>query len=273
MNDLQQRVYAADGDAAGDPVIAAAVHQLVAEIATETAAIVLSVRAAEAHAGGDTAPPSLAGADGHNDVGTGPNELLDPSAGPAADEPDGASARSTRRRVLLAAALAGALTVGGLLGHQLTVGGSVVAGTSAPSVAAPATEPPLIADLDFVAEQAAHDVPTVMVGATFKPESFRYLGSAGWSDDGALVGPSPFYAARGTADMLCLVAVPESGGSVSTCALESGFPPLGLRLSWEETRLLTNGDPADNPEWVSFVGDVTVSWARDGTVSNEWASR
>ena len=277
---LQRRVFAADGDAAGDHAVAEEVRELETEIVAERAAITAAIVAARAdlerrtddrsHGGPASGDPA-----GSTDGSTAGDPVADPA--PTADAAGRPAARPGRRRLLLALALAAALiaaaVLGGVLGNRLTLSG-LDAAEPTPSASATAEAPGNPAVL-FAQAQRPEDIPAVAVSAVFEPDSFRYLGSAGWLDDANPVGPSPYYAARATGGLTCLVAVPEGGRYLSTCALESAFPSIGLRLYWESTDLPTGmASTVSVPEETSpMLGDVTVIWGRNGEVTSEWALR
>ena len=282
LRELQRRVFAADGDAAGDHSVVQVMRELEVEITTERAAITVAIAAARAHLEHRTAArPAPALPPGFPDVETTVDPAVDPAfAAAAADAGDAhgiAAARPARRRhvptLILVAALIAAAVLGGVLGNRLTLSG-LDAAEPTPSASATAEAPGNPAVL-FAQAQRPEDIPAVAVSAVFEPDSFRYLGSAGWLDDANPVGPSPYYAARATGGLTCLVAVPEGGRYLSTCALESAFPSIGLRLYWESTDLPTGmASTVSVPEETSpMLGDVTVIWGRNGEVTSEWALR
>ncbi|WP_066597800.1 hypothetical protein [Cryobacterium arcticum] len=310
LRDLQRRVFAADGDAAGDRAVGDALHALEAEITAEQTAIAAAVAAARSgrrvpaagtsaaagRQGGSGAVPAgaevsgdegaVAGLPGSESFGTESfgTEAADTAAGAAsvsmADapaEPGAPSRLAPRHRVLLGVALAGAVGLGAVVGSQ--VDDLAPWGVAPPpaSDAAPVTptptstlEVPVLAAQVFARAQAPRDVPLVPMPAAFEPGSFRYLGSAGWTDaDGNGLTDSPYYAARGSANMICLVAVPEGSGYLSTCSLESDFPSAGLRLSWESTDMLQGASAGTTP----MVLDITVAWQRDSTIETRGSGR
>jgi hypothetical protein len=277
---LQRRVFAADGDAAGDHDVSQEVRELEAEIAAERAAITETIVAARADLERRAAvrphlDPALGDPDGSQDGST----AADPGIRPAdAEDAAGSSAvRPTRRRLLpaliLVAALIAADVLGGLLGNRLTVTGL---GAESPPPSAGATIDPLANPAAlFAVAQLPKDLPAVAVSAIFEPDSFRYLGSAGWPEDANLAGPSPFYAARAVGNLLCLVAVPEGSGYLSTCAVESAYPAAGLRLYWESADFVAEMGPDFFVEEGAgeMIGDVSVIWGRTGEVSTQLTLR
>ncbi|QYF72745.1 hypothetical protein [Cryobacterium sp. PAMC25264] len=318
LRDLQRRVFAADGDAAGDRGVADALHALETEITAERAAIAAAVAAArsgrrvpavgtsvaagrQVGSSAESAGAELSGDDGaFGDVpdsepfgteafgtepaGTEPfgTEAADTAVGTAsvsmadASTEQGAPSRAMpRHRVLLGVALAGAVVLGAVVGSQVDDlapwGAAPQAGSDAATATpAPTLEVPVLAAQVFARDQAPRDVPLVPMPAAFDPASFRYLGSAGWTDaDGNGLTDSPYYAARGSANMICLVAVPEGSGYLSTCSLESDFPSAGLRLSWESTDMLQGASAGTTP----MVLDITVAWQRDSTIETSGSGR
>jgi len=276
---LQRRVFAADGDAAGDHAVAEEVRELETEIVAERAAITAAIVAARAdlerrtddrsHGGPASGDPA-----GSTDGSTAGDPVADPA--PTADAAGRPAARPGRRRLLLALALAAALiaaaVLGGVLGTRLTVSGHGPAGSPAASATA---EPPANPAALFAQAQRPEDVPAVAVSAVFEPDSFRYLGSAGGLAEANLVGPSPFYAARTTDGLICLLAVPEGSGYLSTCAAEFAYPATGLRLYWESTDFLVQmglefySQQGDG----DMIGDVSATWGPTGEVTSQWAIR
>ncbi|TFD94846.1 hypothetical protein E3T61_01555 [Cryobacterium lactosi] len=281
LSALQRRLFGADGDAAGDGAVAQAARELDTEIAAERAAIGAALAAA-GEAPADTRataprigpPPLTPGAD-PADVGG------DDAAGPA--DPDEAADLSSdsptgnpappRRRVLLGAGLAGALVVGALVGSQVTAanrpGGQSPPATASSTGSATPSAVPVIAAQVFARVQTGQDIPRVPLPAAYDPASFRYLGAAGWRDSDANgVTDSPYYAARGAENMVCLVVVPEGAGYLTTCTPEDDFPSTGLRLSWESTDFL----PMEQ-DGQAMVMDITVAWLSDSTIETRGSGR
>lgn len=277
LRELQRRVFAADGDAAGDHAVAQVVRELEAEIVAERSAATDAITAAHADLRRRTADPGQPAptADGppHLDPSADPTEGTGDSPAPAtpAEVPTG---RTARRRLLpsaiVAAALVAAAVIGAVLGSRLTEAAS----SPAPSASATAETPGNPAAL-FAQEQRPEDIPAQAMSASFEPDSFRYLGSAGWAEDPNLVGRSPFYAVRASGSLICLVAIPEGSGYLSTCALESEYPSIGLRLSWESADYLAQLPPDFyvEDEMGDMIGDVTVIWGRTGEVTSEMTLR
>jgi len=259
LRGLQRRAFSADGDAAGDAIVAAAVRTLEAEIAAERLAIAEAIRAAEnpAVAVEPRMDNAVGAVDGHPDDAHG--DALE------AEDPH----RSLVRRpwVLTGGALL-AVALGVVLGSQLGAEGPVIGAAATPSATpAPSAAPTVSAEspsMILLREQTPQDQPSVSTGDAFKPGSFRLLASAGGESG---VGTSSYYAAQSTAGMLCLVVTPADGGYLSTCALESGFPSVGLRLYWEGTFVFSESD--QGPQ----VGDFAVAWQSDGTISSQWGAR
>ena len=270
---LQRRVFAADGDAAGDHTVAQVVRELEAEIVAERAAITEAILAARVdleYRAADRPPLDPAFGD----------QAVDPGVDPAdtEDAAESAVTRPARRRLLpaliLVAALIAAAVLGGVLGNRLTVTGLGAAGS--PTSSAGATAEPLANPAAlFVQAQRPEDIPAVAVSAIFEPDSFRYLGSAGGLAEANLVGPSPFYAARPAGSLICLVAVPAGSGYLSTCAVESAYPAAGLRLYWESADFLVEMGPDFFVEEGAgdMIGDVSVIWGSTGEVSSQWTLR
>ncbi|QYF72744.1 hypothetical protein [Cryobacterium sp. PAMC25264] len=269
---LQRRAFAADGDAAGDAVVAEAVRDLEAEIAAERLAIAEALRAANAQEVGASAAVTASTFD----------ELVGSAAGDDTREPEVAESHPTptvrfgrfgRRHWFLAGGILLAVAIGVILGSRLgaagLVSGAAPTGTPTPSqtasIATVSSESP---SMIFIREQTPQDIPLVSTGDVFRPESFRYLGSAGWPENANEAGASPYYAAQSSTRMTCLVAMPESGGYVSTCALESGFPSVGLRLYWEGSGIL-HGEAGVS----RVLGDISVVWELGGGLSTEFAGR
>lgn len=249
---LQRRAFSAEGDAAGDAAVAAAIRAVQAEIA----------------AGGAAAGETVPGPDGTGAVGP-----QDPAV-----ESGPADVAARPRRLgwgLAVAALLGALVgtgatlairpgaEGGVPGDSATVADGV-----ADTEAAGSNDPVLVGQV-FERLQTGRDIPRVEMPEAFRPESFRYLGSAGWTDaDDDGVTDSPYYAAGGPSDVVCLVVVPEGSGYLSTCAPESAYPRAGLRLAWQSTDL----HPAV-PDGTSTVLDISVAWLRNAMVETRGAGR
>jgi len=245
---LQRRAFSADGDAAGDAEVAAAIRAVQAEIA----------------AGGAEAGETVPGPDGTAAVGP-----QDPAveSGPA-----DVAARPHRLGwgLAVAALLGAAVGTGATLAIRPGVDGGVPgdSATVADTVADGGDEPVLVGQV-FERLQTDRDIPLVEMPEAFRPESFRYLGSAGWTDaDEDGITDSPYYAARGPSDVVCLVVVPEGGGYLSTCAPESAYPRAGLRLAWQSTDL----HPAV-PDGTSTVLDISVAWLSNAMVETRGAGR
>ncbi|WP_066597798.1 hypothetical protein [Cryobacterium arcticum] len=271
---LQRRVFAADGDAAGDAVVAEAVRGLEAEIAAERLAIAEALRAANAQEIGASATVVASTFD--ELVGSAAGEdALEPEVVESDRAPQWLSGRFGRRHWLLAGGILLAVAIGVILGSQLGAAGLVSgaaptpSGTPSPSPAASiATVSSESPSMIFLREQTPKDIPLVSTGTVFQADSFRYLGSADWSENPNEVGISPYYAALSTSHMTCLVAMPESGGYVSTCALESGFPSAGLRLYWESNAVMHSETGVSQ-----VLGDFVVVWELDGGLSAEFRGR
>ena len=278
---LQRRVFAADGDAAGDEAVTGALLELQAEIAAERSAIGAAVHAARA---GIAAAPvgAAAAAAVPSDVPTaglsdepadGPEpDATDPSPSEVVPEHQAAGLHP-RGRVLMVAGLAGAVLLGAFLGSNVTAamtsaGGEPPAATT--SDAALAEDQPTSVGQVFDRIQTAKDVPQVPMPEAFDPQSFRYLGSAGWTDqDADGVTDSPYYAARGANGTVCLIVVPEGSGYLSTCAIEAAYPGSGLHLSWQSTDL----HPRVPAGAEGIVLDITVAWLSDATIETRGSGR
>lgn len=283
LSTLQRRLFGADGDAAGDGTVAAAARELEREIAAERAAIGAALAAVGPAGPGvpapaaasplpATAPPTALDAAPPPGLAPpipdGDAELPDPSDG--GQSPDPAPARN---RLLLGAGLVGALLVGAFVGTQVTA--ATRPGTLEPTPevsstgsAAPSAVPVIAAQV-FARGQTGQDLPRVPVPAAYDPASFRYLGAAGWRDsDSNGVTDSPYYAARGAENMVCLVVVPEGAGYLTTCTLEEDFPSTGLRLSWQSTDFL----PMEQ-DGQAMVMDITVAWLSDSTIETRGSGR
>jgi len=273
LRDLQRRVFAADGDATDDPDVAGALLALQAEIAAERAAVVAAVVVARTGQHVPAATGAQVAGAGADPVAAVPGEPAEPLRAPL------------RRRASLVVALAGAVAFGVVVGAQVDgpalwgagfapESGAPAATTMDTATPLPAVEVPVLAAQVFARTQAARDIPLVPMPAAFDPGSFRYLGSAGWTDaDGDGMTDSPYYAARGTEDLICLVAVPEGSGYLSTCALESGFPAVGLRLSWQSTDMLQGASTDTDTGAKPMVLDITVAWQRDSTIETRGSGR
>lgn len=292
---LQRRVFAENGDAAGDPDAAEALRRLQADITAEraqiTAAIAVATATSAVTAAGDgAAGPEDAAVPGANapesaapkgaapgiavaEAGA-PGSDCEP-AQPASDDPD-LAVRPARRRWVTAAALVGALGIGVVAGAQL--GAAQFPGAVAPTRPEASTAvtragegaPPVLAVRVFARPQKPIDRPLVPLPEAFDPDSFRYLGSAGFTDaDSNGVTDSPYYAARGAENMICLVAVPEGSNYLSTCTREEEYPQAGLRLSWQSTDILSGADDPAGP----MVLDITVAWLRDSTIETRGSGR
>jgi hypothetical protein len=270
---LQRRAFAADGDAAGDAEVARAIRDLQTEIAAT---------------GATSGRQALAGRDDPPDADARPGDLPDdpPGVGSTPDQAPPAGSGTDphpvpRRRRPLVVALSAALALGVLLGSGVTA--ALQSSTpSSPSAAsetgtgqsgatetdAPADQPVLIGQV-FARMQTPRDVPLAAMPETFIPETFRYLGSAGWTDaDADGVTDSPYYAVRGGAGVVCLVVVPNGTGYLSTCAVEAAYPEDGLRLSWQSTDL----HPAV-PDGSRVVLDITVAWLSNAMVETRGSGR
>jgi hypothetical protein len=286
VRNLQRRIFAADGDAAGNTAVADALRRLENEIVAERAAIAQAVAAALAGTGPGTeaARPDTAAAE--------PSALeagADGAAGaalPALEQaPEPVAEGTPARRWAAAAALVAALLVGAVVGGALNRADRTAAeaptpatssATATPPATAPGTAPagepvpPLLVAEVFDRAQQPADLPAVPLPRAFDTASFRYLGSAGFTDaDGNGVIDSPYYAARGADRMICLVAVPEGSGYLSTCAHEAEYPAAGLRLSWQSTDLLVGASDATAP----MVLDITVAWLRDSSIETRGSGR
>jgi hypothetical protein len=284
---LQRRAFAADGDAAGDSAVARAILAAEEGLAAERTAIGAAVavvrarRAATPGAGSAFAEPAAEpAADRTADRAPEPDAAepapeAEPEPVPVGTDP----ARMTRRRIILAAGLAAAVALGAVLGGAATAvvgSGSSAAGPSTgPSIvstddAAPTSVTPVLIARIFERVQTSRDVPVAAMPEAFDPDSFRYLGSAGWTDadvDG--VTDTPYYAARGPQGTVCLVVVQEDSGYLSTCAHEAAYPSAGLRLSWQAADL----HPAQEDGSAGLVLDITVTWLNDATIETRGSSR
>ena len=281
---LQRRLFAEDGDAAGDHAVAQAVHERERQIEAERAAIEQALAAvrlgrpvppdgtgpADARPEAQSADPPDAGIDGGAEDDDPASDLLPVSAAP--DVP-----ASSRRRIRLVIGLAAAVLLGVALGSAVGAGGQldgVLAGATPSATPTPRATPekpmPVLAAQVFARPPTDRDTPRVTMPASFAPGSFRYLGSAGWTDaDGDGLTDQPYYAARGSENMMCLVLVPEDGGYLSTCAPESDYPSTGLRLTWESTSILREPPDGSPP----MVLDITVAWHPDSTIETRGSGR
>jgi len=278
LSALQRRLFGADGDAAGDGTVAAAARELETEIAAERAAIGAALAAVGAGAAGTGVPAPAV--DSPLPTTAPPTALEPDSAPPTPDEaaetlsdggptPDPAPPRN---RLLLGAGLVGALLVGAFVGHQVTAAnrpGALAPTPAASSGSATPSAVPVIAAQVFARVQTGQDFPRVAMPAAYDPASFRYLGAAGWRDSDANgVTDSPYYAARGAENMVCLVVVPEGAGYLTTCTPEEDFPSTGLRLSWQSTDFL----PMEQ-DGRAMVMDITVAWLSDSTIETRGSGR
>jgi hypothetical protein len=266
LHELHRRAYAADGDAAGDESVARDILALDAEIAAERTALDAAFDAVRG-AKGEGAPAAPAG--------SAQTALVAPLE-PAPEEGPGVRPAGPRRRSLLAVTLAGALMVGAVLGSNLTAALTAASTSAAGSMVVPTGDPVPETDEDVLVSrvfdtlQTPKDVPLPVMPDDFVPESFRYLGSAGWTDvDSDGITDSPYYAARGVSGTVCLVVVPADSGYLSTCALESAYPAAGLRLSWQSRDLHPDtSDPLDE-----MVLDISIAWLSDATVQTRGSGR
>jgi hypothetical protein len=276
---LQRRAFAADGDAAGDHAVAAAILTAEAELTAERAAIDSAVATARASLAGVPGESVVAAEPVPTDpVPAGAVDALGGAAGQGGStgSPDTRGARGTpRSRVLLAAVFTAAVALGAVLGGVATnLSRSAPSATEGPATmptsdAAPTAVAPVLIGRIFDRVQTFKDVPVATMPEIFVPESFRYLGSAGWTDadvDG--ITDTPYYAARGAEGTVCLVVVREHSGYLSTCALEAAYPAAGLRLTWQTEDL----HPAKE-DGQGMVLDITVTWQSDATVQTRGSGR
>lgn len=274
LNTLQRRLFGADGDAAGDGAVAQAARDLDSEIATERAAIGAALAAAGEAVNGSGAPAPAAGSP--EPFALPPDGELpqpdEPADAPLLSDAGGAPGTALRRRLLLGAGLVGALLFGAVVGSQVTAAnrpGAQPPTTAAGSGSATSSAVPVIAAQVFARVQTGQDIPRVPLPAAYDPASFRYLGAAGWRDSDANgVTDSPYYAARGAENMVCLVVVPEGAGYLTTCTPEDDFPSTGLRLSWQSTDFL----PMEQ-DGRAMVMDITVAWLSDSTIETRGSGR
>lgn len=278
LRGVQRRVYSAHGDAAGDAAAAQTLRELTNEIASERALLRAAVATArQALERGDLAPAADASAPGVADWAGEPSDV----SAPAASMPAGAPGR---RRLRWAAAVLVVVTAAGagvVLGSVLPTAGDGASGaaTGASSAATPAATPGVASGFDvaatFVPAQRPEDIPTVDTGPTYDPGSFRYLGAVDWVENPDSVGGSPFYAARSRGGRVCLVAVPEGGGYLATCVIESAFPSEGLRLSWlSEGYVGAMSRPSsDEGADAAALTDVTVVWGSPDGMTTETSGR
>ena len=279
LRTLQRRVFAEDGDAAGNAAVAAELRRLEDEVRRETMAIAEAVRVASGLRERPDAPtvevrPTTE--DAHQAVPTEPQEhrglVPAPMAAPA----------PVRRRWLVGVSVSAALVVGAAAGSLLSAG--ILPGATAPTPAptteqppqmstagvAPVSAGPLPAAQVFGRPQTSTDRPLIPLPEAFDPATFRYLGSAGFTDaDGNGVTDSPYYAVRGADRMICLVAVPEGSGYLATCAHDAEYPAAGLRLTWQSTDILPVADDGAVP----MVLDITVAWLRDSSIETRGSGR
>ncbi|MGY4858138.1 hypothetical protein [Cryobacterium sp. AP23] len=271
---LQRRAFAADGDAAGDREVARAIRELQAEIAAATGGAQSRPVASE-----PVRMPPGASAIGSPPLPDAPGDPPEPPAEPPAEPGSAAAEVPSRRWGLLVAGVAGAVALGALAGSAVTaaihteqsasVSGAGETKVPATDDPAPNADQPVLVGEIFTRGQTPRDIPLVPMPETFAAESFRYLGSAGWTDaDADGVTDSPYYAARGASGIVCLVVVPEESGYLSTCALESAYPEAGLRLSWQSVdlhpALRDSGD---------IVLDISVTWLSNAMVETRGSGR
>ena len=267
---LQRRAFAADGDAAGDAQVARAIRDLQAEIAVGGATGRDDPSSRDDPPEFDVRRGDPSGVDVFSGVDVPPDQ-------PPTDESGSGPADPPRHHRPLAVALAAALALGVLLGSGVTAAlqptptasDAGAGGSGATETDAPDADQPVLIGQVFGRMQTPRDIPMVEMPDTFIPESFRYLGSAGWTDaDDDGVTDSPYYAARGAAGVVCLVVVPNGTGYLSTCALEAAYPTEGLRLSWQSTDL----HPAV-PDGTGVVLDISVAWLSNAMVETRGAGR
>ncbi|WP_146073472.1 hypothetical protein [Cryobacterium sp. N22] len=265
LRELQRRVFAADGDAAGDHAVAQVVRELEAEIVAERSAATEAITAAHADLRRRTAAQTgvggaLAGADDRGGPGDtpepdGPGEADD---GPAADAPRPAA---PRRRVLLIAGLAAAVLLGVIVGGPLSALTGLGAAPAPTASATAAGTPQPLALSAFQREQTPEDLPAILLPEGFDVATLRQLGSMGSVD----AGPAPqivYYVARTTSNMVCLIVVPLTMDYLSTCTLEQDFPSTGLRLYWASEGIFSSPDDG------SAMGPTNtyLTWRPDGSV-------
>ncbi|TFC91417.1 hypothetical protein [Cryobacterium sp. TMT4-31] len=280
LSSLQRRLFAADGDAAGDGAVADAVRELEAEIGEERANIGAALAAA--HAGReppDTESPAIERPGTESSGTEQPATELPATGTPFAphvvvgSSVVGSTPRwvPPRRRLLLGAGLVGALLLGALVGSQVTSASRSGAPEPTPTATSTRTPTvPVLAAQVFARVQTGQDIPRVPLPGAYDPASFRYLGSSGWRDvDANGVTDSPYYAARGASNTICLVAMPEGAGYLTTCTLEADFPRGGLRLSWQSSDVL----PVEENGRTAMVMDITVTWMRDSTIETRGTGR
>ncbi|MET0956435.1 MAG: hypothetical protein ABWY68_10840, partial [Cryobacterium sp.] len=137
---LQRRLFAEDGDAAGNAAVAAELHRLEEEIRRETTAITEAVRIAGDLRGSPAAPSAEvrpATENGHHEAPAPPPEH--PGVMPAAKAVPAAAPPRARRRWLVGVSVATALVVGVTAGSLLSTGNLPGAAEPTPTPA-PTTE-------------------------------------------------------------------------------------------------------------------------------------
>ncbi|TFB96756.1 hypothetical protein E3O42_16570 [Cryobacterium adonitolivorans] len=69
--------------------------------------------------------------------------------------------------------------------------------------------------------------------------------------------------------MVCLLAMLEGVGNLTTCALESDVSRGGLRLSWQSDDVL----PVEENGRTAMVMDITATWMRDSSIETRGSGR
>jgi hypothetical protein len=211
LNELQHRVFSANGDAIGDEEVARSLHELKVQIQTERQAINDAVELASSNAATLLAPNSV-------EVIT----LNEPEPLPETPLP---AAPGRKRFVILGCAAA--LIVGIFAGTQLNVGSVEATSTGSSSIPTPsAAKIPAFSVFDH--PQQPEDIPALVLPDTFNLDSFRAL-NTGLSSP---YGTATIFAARSSSNMVCLVVLGTGVDYLSTCSAEGEFPASGLRLWW-----------------------------------------
>ena len=224
---LQKRVFAADADAVGDPVVSRRLQDLQSEIVRERTLIDAAIVAAhigEGRALAKARPPDV--------VASGPVPPVPVSTQPALALERAAIKRRVPggTRLGLAGGIAIVLLLGVVIGGQLAEATLGVVGPPAPT--ARATEAAVAPALEiFDRAQIVTDTPRVPVPAHFDTSSLRAVSSVAWDPAGPRP-ESPFYVARAEGDTVCLLLMVDDAHFLSTCVGGGEFARAGVRLYW-----------------------------------------
>jgi len=262
LSDLQRRVFSADGGSLGDHDTTRELRELEAQLSADHRAIQNAIAAASAWRTGRRADPS---ADTGEPAPAATDGLIETDATSAT----GAATRTLRsrgpiRNLLVAFCIAAALICGAIIGAQMSNTDADASPPASPSVDPKPTAAPLTAALIFKSAQVPSDLPAQPMPETLVRDSFRNLLPAEASST-----RNGIYAARSTSNMICLVALTSESAYVSSCAVESEFPVIGLRVYWSaDIDYLTSDGAA-----ISTPTDLNAVWKPDGSVESGGTGR